>query len=155
MSPEWGTVVTISYFQQLFLGKTHIKKCFFLVVGPLRYYPPYTNGLVVHTTFFLLFFSLIIVSNGFRQFFFLLQFWAKKGKFCFRTNELVKVWTKMSYFIKNIFIMQLPGEFSIYRKKWFFAQWSGGLPLPTPLVVRPLKKTLFFMCVFPKTIKRR
>ena len=26
---------------------TH-KKVFFLVVGPLRFYPPYTNGLVVH-----------------------------------------------------------------------------------------------------------
>jgi len=30
------------------------KKKKFLVVGPLRFYPPYTNGLVVHTTFFLL-----------------------------------------------------------------------------------------------------
>ena len=29
---------------------TH-KKGFFLVVGPLRVYPPYTNGLVVHVTF--------------------------------------------------------------------------------------------------------
>ena len=33
-------------------GKTHIKKCVFLVVGPLRLYPPYTTGLVVHATFF-------------------------------------------------------------------------------------------------------
>ena len=31
--------------------ETHIKKNFFLVVGPLRLYPPYTNGLVVHATF--------------------------------------------------------------------------------------------------------
>ena len=30
------------------LGKTHIIFFFFLVVGPLRFYPPYTNGLVVH-----------------------------------------------------------------------------------------------------------
>ena len=40
------------------------------------------------------------------------NFWAKKGnfcgKYCFRTSELVK------------------------RKKWFFALWSGGIPLPTP-----------------------
>ena len=42
------------------LGKTHIKKVFFLVVGPLRFYPPYTNGLVVHDTFFYFFFSLIM-----------------------------------------------------------------------------------------------
>ena len=32
---------------------TH-KKVFFLVVGPLWFYPPYTNGLVVHATFFFL-----------------------------------------------------------------------------------------------------
>ena len=31
---------------------TH-KKVVFLVVRPLRFYPPYTNGLVVHATFFL------------------------------------------------------------------------------------------------------
>ena len=49
--------------------------------------------------------------------------------YCFRTS------------INNIFIMQLPGEYSPFiEKKCFFAQWSGGLPLPTPLVVRPLKK---------------
>ena len=30
---------------------TH-KKSVFLVVGPLRFYPPYTNGLVVHAIFF-------------------------------------------------------------------------------------------------------
>ena len=34
---------------------TH-KKGVFLVVGPLRFYPPYTNGLVVHATFFSSFF---------------------------------------------------------------------------------------------------
>ena len=37
---------------------THKKKVFFLVIGPLRFYPPYSNGLVVHgrplkKTFFL------------------------------------------------------------------------------------------------------
>jgi len=37
------------------LGKTHIKKVVLLVVGPLRFYPPYTNGLVVHATFFFFF----------------------------------------------------------------------------------------------------
>ena len=31
---------------------TH-KKSVFLVVAPLRVYPPYTNGLVVHATFFM------------------------------------------------------------------------------------------------------
>ena len=34
---------------------TH-KKRGFLVVVPLRFYPTYTNGLVVHAAFFLLFF---------------------------------------------------------------------------------------------------
>ena len=32
------------------------KKRFFLVVGPLRFYPFYTNGLVVHATVFSFFF---------------------------------------------------------------------------------------------------
>ena len=32
------------------LGKTHIKKVFFL---PLRFYPPYTNGLLFHATSFM------------------------------------------------------------------------------------------------------
>ena len=30
---------------------THKKRLFFSVVGPIRFYPPYTNGLVVHATF--------------------------------------------------------------------------------------------------------
>ena len=33
----------------------------------------------------------------------------------------------------------------LYKKKVV----GGGLPLPTPLVVRPIKKTNFFMFVFP------
>ena len=37
---------------QSYIGNTHIKKVCFLVVGPLRFFPPYTNGLVVHATFF-------------------------------------------------------------------------------------------------------
>ena len=32
------------------LGKTHIKKSFLLVVGPLRLYPPYTNCSVTNLT---------------------------------------------------------------------------------------------------------
>ena len=71
-------------------GKTHIKKVF-LVVGPLRFYPPYTNGLVVYA--FLTIFS---------------------------------------------FSSQFLGS-RILEKKCFFAEWSGGFTLPTPLVVRPLK----------------
>ena len=44
------------------IGKTHIKIEFFLVVGPLRFYPPYTNGLVVHVTFFLVLVFLILIA---------------------------------------------------------------------------------------------
>ena len=33
----------------LHLGKTHIKKVVILMVRPLRFYPPYTKGLVVHS----------------------------------------------------------------------------------------------------------
>ena len=34
-----------------YLGKTHIKKVFILVVGPLMFYFLYPHGLVVHATF--------------------------------------------------------------------------------------------------------
>ena len=44
--------------------------------------------------------------------------------------------------------MKLPGEFSAFiGKKMVFCLVVGGLPLPTPLVVRPLKKTLFYVCL--------
>ena len=55
---------------------------------------------------------------------------------------LVKVWTKTSYFIKNIFIMQLPGEFSPFiEKKSVFCLVVFLLSGPTS------KKTLFFVRV--------
>ena len=54
---------------------THKKNVFFLVVGPLRFYPPYTNDLVVHVTFF---FSLIMARNRFENFFFYLPIFALK-----------------------------------------------------------------------------
>ena len=58
------------------------KKVFFLVVGPLRFYLPYTNGLVVHVTFLFFFFSLIIAWNGCWHFFlFLPNFWTKTAGF--------------------------------------------------------------------------
>ena len=38
------------------LGKI-LKKRFFVVIGPLRYYPPCTSGLVVHAIFFFFFFQ--------------------------------------------------------------------------------------------------
>ena len=55
---------------QLYLREDTHKKSVFLVVEPLRVYPPYTNVLVVHATFFFNFFSLIIAWNGFWHFFF-------------------------------------------------------------------------------------
>ena len=76
--------------------------------GPLRFYPPYINGLVVHTPFFFsLFFSLIIAWNWCWQFFFLSNFWAKKAGF-----------------IEKSVILLSGGR-------------GGGVSLPTPLVVRP------------------
>ena len=46
--------------------------------------------------------------------------------------------------------MLLPGEFSPFiEKKVVFCLVVGGLPPSPLLVVGPLKKTLFFMCVFP------
>ena len=53
------------------LGKTHIKKSDFLVVRPLRFYPPYINGLVVHAIFFYKSLKRILTI-----FLFLPNFWA-------------------------------------------------------------------------------
>ena len=57
-------LILIQYFTMLALilvvlirEDTHKIK-FFLVVGPLRFYTPYMNGLVVHATFFFFFFFL-------------------------------------------------------------------------------------------------
>ena len=53
-----GTVLAYTFIfnrREPLREDTH-KKVFFLVVGPLRFYPPYTNGLVVHATFFFFFF---------------------------------------------------------------------------------------------------
>ena len=63
-------------FGGAYKGRHTWKKCLFLVVGPLRVYPLYTNGLVVHATFFL-FFCLIIAWNFDNFFLFLPNFWAK------------------------------------------------------------------------------
>ena len=73
---------TVFFFLFVCKGRHAQKKCFFLVVGPLRMYPLYTYGLVVHATFFSLFCSLIMAWNGFWQFFlFLPNFW-KNAVFC-------------------------------------------------------------------------
>ena len=96
------------------------KKCFFLVIRPLCFYPPYTNGLVVHATFlFFIHYSLIIAWTDFDNFFFFFP----------------------------IFGIKQP---DFREKKCFFAQWLGGFTIHKFLVVRPLKKKkLLFFCVFP------
>ena len=44
--------------------------------------------------------------------------------------------------------MQLPGEFSPFiEKKCFLLSGRGGFTLPTPLMVRPLKKHFFYVCL--------
>ena len=59
------------------------KKCIFLVVGPLRFYPPYTNGLVVQATFFSFFFfqSYNSLKRILTIFLFLSNFCAKTAGF--------------------------------------------------------------------------
>ena len=54
-----------------------LKKRFFLVVDPVRFYPPYTNGLVVHSCHSL-FLRLKIALNGFCQFFFFFSIFGLK-----------------------------------------------------------------------------
>ena len=43
---------TLKMYVYVLLKEDTHKKSVILVVGPLRFYPPYTNGLVVHATFF-------------------------------------------------------------------------------------------------------
>ena len=47
------------------------------------------------------------------------------------------------FFFFQIFGLNQPD----FRKKVFFAKWSGGFTLHTPLVVQPLKKKLFYVCL--------
>ena len=85
-----------SYFCGFAIGKTHIKKVVFLVVGPLRSGPPRT-----------------LVVRFFRRFFPLM--------------------------IKVVFCLVV---------RWVY-------PFPPLLVVPPLKKTIFFMCVFPEGSRKK
>ena len=44
--------------------------------------------------------------------------------------------------------MQIPGEFSPFiEKSVFLLSGRGVTPPPTPLVVRPLKKIHFYVCL--------
>ena len=65
------------------LGKTHIKKSVFLVIGPLRFYPAYTNGLVVHATLFFLSYNCLkrVLTFFFPQIFGLKQSDFREKKF--------------------------------------------------------------------------
>ena len=45
------TLKSLYLVKSYHLGKTHIKKVFFLMIGPLRFYTPYINGLVVHAPY--------------------------------------------------------------------------------------------------------
>ena len=55
-------------------------------------------------------------------------------------NSLKRILT--TFFLSNFWAKKA----ELYRKKMFFAKWSSGFSLPTPLVVRPLKKT-FYLCL--------
>ena len=64
---------TFSIFSS-FKKERHTKtKVVCLVVGPIRFYPPYTNGLVVHATFFY-FLVLNQPETDFNNFFFFVVF---------------------------------------------------------------------------------
>ena len=58
-------------------------------------------------------------------------------------DKLAVRWKTVICLYKNTILFSQPD----YREKW-----SGGFTLPTPLVARPLKKTLF-MFVFPKVLE--
>ena len=64
---SWGSGIFFfkSKKKSFLLREDTHKKSVSLVVGPLRFYPPYANGLVVHAPFFSFF--LTIAWNGFWQ----------------------------------------------------------------------------------------
>ena len=64
---------------------------------------------------------------------------------CFQSYNSLKRISTIFLFLPNFWAKTA----GFQRKKCFFAQWSWGFILPTPLVVRPLQKNTFFMRVFP------
>ena len=89
------------------LGKTH-QKVAFLVVGPLRFYPPYTNGLVVHAT--------PLVVRPLKTLFLCLSSLSKRSKYGFEKSMVFgNIWhhfvhnpiaweNKISGFLKQFFL---------------------------------------------------
>ena len=73
---RYNKFITFSCLKGAVREDTH-KKSVFLVVGPIRFYPPYTNGLVVHATFFSFFLSYNSLKRILTIFLFLPKFWAK------------------------------------------------------------------------------
>ena len=52
---DLNIIMNLRIKEKDYLGKTHIKKVFFFSGRPLRFYPPFTNGFLVDSTFFLFF----------------------------------------------------------------------------------------------------
>ena len=110
------------------LGKTH-QKVAFLVVGPLRFYPPYTNGLVVHAT--------PLVVRSLKTLFLCVSSLSKRSKYGFEKSMVFGnswhhfvhnpiAWeNKISGLLSNFFVViyQLPG------KKMICIRWRKRLQL--------------------------
>ena len=73
------------------LGKTYIKKSVFLVVEPLKFYPSYTNGLVVHAVFIekRCFFCLVVEGGGVYPLYTLSSQTTKKTHFFLCVSSLI------------------------------------------------------------------
>ena len=142
------------------------------MVEPLRFYPPYPNGLVIHATFFLIIHIFLIIPwNGFWQFFFNPIFGLKqpdfkgKGGFLLMVRGIYPLYplsgptTKKGTFlcvcvplviIKNFSMFKWFGFFTLFLEKRSFLL-SGRAPnhFPQPFKVDwPLKNIIFFAVSF-------
>ena len=96
---------------------TH-KKSVFLVVGPLRFYPPYTNGLVVHANFFCFCFFSLIIAGFCQLFLFLPNFWAKTaGVFCLVVRGVYPPYTLCGPTTKKSHFFMCFFSNSVFRNK--------------------------------------
>ena len=85
------------------------KKVFFLVAGPLRFYPPYTNGLVVHATFF--FFLFLVLYQPETDF----------DNFSF-SSQFLDFREKKSFFAQGSGGFTLPTLFRPLKKTFFYVR---------------------------------
>ena len=128
------------------------------MVGPLRFYPPYTNGLMVHDTFF---FCLIMAWNGLWQFFFFFpifglkqpDFREKKVFFCLVVRGVYPPYTLSGTTTKKTFFLCVSSLISMVYSLFVYSTLRVGFsplkddnPLVTTIAIFEKKITYTWHC---------